>query len=110
MLKTLFVLMALIAAGAFFTKPSEADVQALIAADLRAAIEAGEIDVGADPAAVLLLGLCRSDAAACADLAGQAIETTYEDRVLYATVGLRGFGRSADCTAVFARLFCAGGF
>ena len=110
MLKTLIVLMALTAGAALVTKPSEADVQTLIAAELRAAIDAEELDIGADPAAALLLGLCQSDAAACVDLARQAIEATYDDRVLYANVTLDGFGRRTDCTAVFARLFCGGAF
>lgn len=102
-----FIILIAIAAGALFLgKPSEADVEALIAEKLHSAIMADDVERSDDPAAALLLELCRADASACTKLVQALIRTDYSDRTLFAQVELEGFGREATCYGVLTRLIC----
>lgn len=110
MLKTLILTLAILGGAAFFTKPTQAETDAELRVVLRDAITAGEIANSGDAASALLLAACRADAAACANLVRTLLNVTYEDRTLYARVGVSGFGRQATCYALYTRLFCPGGF
>lgn len=109
MLRLLIILLVLAGAGAFLTKPSEADIRTQAHSLLRDAIEDGNLDDVSDPALAVLLLSCKSDASACADLLMQGITLTYDDRTLYARVDAEGFGKSATCYAAYTQLICPDG-
>jgi hypothetical protein len=102
----LILILALAAGALYLGKPSAADVDALIAEKLHAAILADDVERRDDPAAMLLLELCRADAGACTNLVQSLIRTRYRDRTLFAQVDLEGFGREATCYAALTKLYC----
>lgn len=109
MLRLLFVILLLAAAGAYLTKPTEAEARAKATELVRNAIDTGSLDDVSEPALALLLATCKSDAAACADVLMAGIRINYVDRTLFAQVDAEGFGRSATCYAAYTRLLCPAG-
>ncbi|WP_368185036.1 hypothetical protein [Aestuariibius sp. HNIBRBA575] len=101
------IIFALLAA--YLTKPSEENLEAQIGTLLQKAVQDGQLDQVSDPAALLLLAACKSDANACARLARSAMDVTYQDRHVFLQVDASGFGREMTCYGVYTKLICPGG-
>ena len=106
-----FILGLLVAAGigAFATKPSQADLEAEIQSQLRAAIAAQSLDSN-DPAVVALTFACKAGAGTCANLIRAAMQVQYEDRVLYSVARMAFLDTTATCIGVFGQFVCPTGF
>lgn len=104
----LVALLALAGVVAAFTKPSEADVEAELKArflDRLAATNPNEAENGGTFALTLM---CKADQEACYSIVRRGLEVRYDDRKVYATIDVAGFGKSVSCYGVFTRIYCAG--
>ncbi|MCF6444302.1 hypothetical protein [Nereida sp. MMG025] len=105
-----FILLAVIAGGlGYLTKPSEADVDAKISETIAQAIASGDVDAARDPALALVLLTCKSNQSTCAQILKSGIETRVDDRLVYTSVDVQGFGHRATCYGAFTQFFCPGG-
>ncbi|MCB1334107.1 MAG: hypothetical protein KDK26_10740 [Roseivivax sp.] len=105
MFKYLFGFLILAALAAALTVPSREAAEAELRKHALAALEAQEPD-GRDLASAVLLAACKSEPDTCYDILRPAIDTSYEDRRLYAVIRLKGFDQSATCLGAFTRFFC----
>ena len=109
MKKLLFLTVVLAAIAAYMTNPSANGIEAQIDTMLQGAISDGQLDDVNDPAAVVLLALCKSDVPACAQMLRQGMDVRLSDQKLFTTVRASGFGKAVTCYGAYARLFCPGG-
>lgn len=106
----LAVLLVAAAAVAFFTRPGREDVETALREALYRRLFTTEADTGRDMLGSAALIACRIEPAACYDLLRQGLDVTYDDRLLYVTVAVEGFGRRAECWGAFTRFVCPDGF
>jgi hypothetical protein len=99
-----------LAAAAFVTRPSEADVEEALRAALYQRLFTEEIDAGREMLGNAAIIACRIDPSTCFEILREGLEVTYEDRVLYVKATVEGFGRRAECWGAFGRFTCPGGF
>ncbi len=109
MFRFLLILVVAVLIGAFVTKPSEGDINLMLRERLAAEIENGAGLDASDPGAQLVLGLCKSNRAACIDLLSQFVRVGYEDEILYARLDVTLPGKSRrSCIAAFTTVACPG--
>ncbi|MGC9419623.1 MAG: hypothetical protein ACP5EN_11705 [Rhodovulum sp.] len=90
-----------------FTKPTEADFEAAIEAQLLARIDAADPEASSDPVEALLTATCKMGREQCAQLIRAMMELDYEDRVLFSQARVSmGEAESATCYGVLTRIFC----
>ncbi|WP_146586919.1 hypothetical protein [Puniceibacterium confluentis] len=109
MLRLFALLMALGLLAAWLTRPHEALAETELRAVILDALATEDIK-GKDAATSLALMGCRLDPGACYDLVRSALDTHYDDRIVYAVVTVSGFSRRARCYGIFATFVCPGGF
>ena len=109
MTRFLLALLTIALIGAFVTKPSEGDIDRMLRERLSAEIEAGAGLDQSDPAAAVVLGLCRANRSACIELLSQFVRIDYEDELLYARIeaDLPGQPRRT-CIGAFTKVACPG--
>lgn len=96
----------LLALGAAFTKPTQEHVEQLLKAKTLEAVQNTEVnlaDMGLDGAMVTL---CKLQPNACWDVLRGLTEIGYEDRYVYAKVGIDGPGDPQVCYGAFRQLLC----
>ncbi|SIO55553.1 hypothetical protein SAMN05444722_3509 [Rhodovulum sp. ES.010] len=100
--------LAMLGLALAFTKPTEADFEAALEAQLLERIDAADPEATADPVEALLTATCKMGREECARIIRSLISLDYEDRVLYsrARVSL-GEEAGASCTGVLTRIFCS---
>ena len=107
MLRLALICLAALLVAAFVTKPSDADVDRLLRERLATQIEDG---AGIDPTnsgGQLLLGLCKSNRAACVDLLRQFVSLDVEDELFYTRIEARWPGRdTVTCIGALTRVMC----
>lgn len=91
---------------AVFTKPTEDGVRAILKDQTLTAIQETDVnmsDMGIDGA---LVGLCKLQPNACWDALSAVTKLSYDDRYIYARVGIQGLGDPRTCYAAFRSLIC----
>jgi hypothetical protein len=109
MLKFTLYALILAALAAAFTKPTAPAVDALLKDRTLAAVTATQVDLadmGLDGA---LVSLCKLQPNACWDVISGLTTVTYDDRYLYAKIGVDRPGKGngpQTCYAAFRQLWC----
>lgn len=104
----LVAVLAILGLAMAFTKPTEADFEAALEAQLLARIDAADPGAQSDPVEAILTATCKMGRSDCARLIRAMISLDYEDMVLFsrARVAL-GDARSATCYGVLTRILCS---
>lgn len=104
----LVAVLAVLGLAMAFTKPTQADFEAALEAQLLARIDAADPEATEDPVEALLTATCKMGREQCARVIRSLIALDYEDRVLYsrARVSL-GDEAGATCTGALTRIFCS---
>ena len=110
LLKLFLGLAVLAALAAFFTRPGPEDVDPALRRALYERLFTEEADIGRDMLGSAAVLGCRLDPQACFEILRTGLDIRYEDRFLYATVEVEGFGRRARCWGAFTRFHCPRGF
>lgn len=107
MTKLIVTLLGLLAVAAFFTKPSEGEVDRLLRERLAAEIESGAGVDADNSGGQLLLTLCKSNRAACVDLLRQFVSLGVEDELFYTRIEAQWPGRDkVTCIGALTRVMC----
>ncbi len=109
MRRVLFFLMlagAVLALAAFATRPGPEAFEALLDRAVRARVADTDLDAGREPLPTLALAACKLRPTDCVQVLRQALEVTYDRRLLTTRATVRGLGRETTCIGVFGRFFC----
>lgn len=109
LLSFLLSLTLVAAVAAYFTKPSEKDVERYLKNTLLLKLATQEVPANGDPLNSVALVGCKLRPNDCYQLVRSGIDLTYDDRTLYAQITLTGFGRHASCYGAFTKFTCPGG-
>ena len=105
----LVLILAVIAAIAWATKPDEEKAEATLREQLILAV--GRADVGDSGSAGrdLALAVCKMRPSDCYELVRPEIDTVYTDYAVFSRFDIEGLGKEATCYGAFTRFFCPGG-
>ncbi len=105
----LVVLVGIVGAAAFLTKPSEADAEATLEEQVMMAVAKRDLGKGQSTAENLALAACKLRPSDCYELLRSGVETAFTDHTVYVKFTLDGFDRTAECYGAFGRFVCPGG-
>ncbi|GGH59605.1 hypothetical protein GVY41_15500 [Frigidibacter albus] len=107
LLTLLALLLAVIAAAAFATRPGPAEFDATLEAAIRDRVANTDVGEGSgDPFAQIALVGCKLRPSDCIHLVRDSLDVTFEDRPFTTRVTVEGLNRTATCTGAFGRFFC----
>ncbi len=109
-MRFLIVVLSLAALGAYFTKPSEGDAEAVLREEVMIAVAKRELGDGQSTAETLALAACKLRPDDCYDLLRSGLKLAYTDRTLFLRVDVTGFERRATCYGAYNTFVCPGGF
>ena len=109
MIRFIFTIAIIAGLAALVTKPSEQRVEQILHDKIRDAIQDRALNTEGGAASVAATALCKLDPNACADLILSGAKIEYENKYVFATVDVKGFGREASCFGAFTTLLCPGG-
>jgi len=110
MLRLGFIVVVLVAAAAFFTRPGPAEVEHDLREALLERLLTTEVEEGRDILGNAVIMGCKLDAGICYEMLRSGLKVTYDNRYLFAKVTVEGFARHAECFAAFTQLRCGDGF
>ena len=109
-MKYLILLLILAAGGAYLSKPSEADAEAVLREQVMIGGATEELGAGRNTGENLALAACKLRPNDCYDLLRSGLDVTYTDQALFLKVDVEGFERRATCYGAYTQFFCPGGF
>ncbi len=109
-MRFLIGLLVLAAVAAYFTKPEEADAEAVLREQVMIGVAKEDIGQGRSTAENLALTACKLRPNDCYDLLRSGLDVTYTDQHLFLKVDLEGYERRATCYGAFGQFVCPGGF
>ncbi|TCO72103.1 hypothetical protein [Rhodovulum euryhalinum] len=99
--------LAILGLAMAFTKPTDADFEAALEAQLLARIDAADPEAQADPVEAILMATCKMGREQCAQLIRALISLDYEDKVLFSRARVTlGDAQGTTCTGILTRIFC----
>ena len=105
----LLVLSAVLAVGAWLTRPGIAAFDALLRAEIEQSIAKKDVGASDDPFATIALLGCKLRPSDCFDVIRSGLDVTVEDRTVYSRFRIKGFGNETTCTGAFTKLWCDDG-
>ncbi len=109
MWRFLFLVLALGASAAFFTKPDEERAEALLGEMILSGINSQDISLDKSATGNALLLGCKLRPSDCLKVLRTQLTTQYEDYSLISTFSAKGLGFKAWCVGAFTKLTCPGG-
>ena len=105
----LLLILAVIAAIAWVTKPDETEAEATLREQLVLAVGRADVGESGSVGRDLALAVCKMRPSDCYELLRPEIETVYTDYAVFSRFDIEGLGKEATCYGLFTRFFCPGG-
>ena len=107
-LTLIFVLTLALAGALFMTKPTLADFEAEVQAQLAEEITQSDPDAMSDTALALVANACKAGPAFCASVIARMMQIEYTDNLVYAQARIQlGNREAARCFGILSRVLCS---